>query len=107
MKSENMQIAGNTCRVCEQPIVPSSEGQFCPHCSALAHLACEARETCTFFGNVFKKFVPSPADPLSEAVIPSALRPPRSGGPVLAVGLVLIIAFVVVLFLIITNGHAF
>lgn len=102
-----MQIAGNTCKVCGRGIVISSEGKFCPQCRTFAHVACEPAATCSVCGHPSETLAPITPDPRSEAFVPSALRPPRSGAPVLAVGLVLISFFVLLLFLIITHGHAF
>jgi hypothetical protein len=107
LEEQLMQIAGNICRACGNGIVLSREGKFCPHCRAFVHLACEPLARCGVCGQPFEKFDPPSADPLVDALIPSALRPPRSGGSVFAVSMVLIVLFVLVLFLMITHGHAF
>lgn len=102
-----MEIAGKKCRVCNLNIVLSREGKFCPLCQLAAHLACEPRTTCSVCGQAFQDFHRPKADVLSEALIPTPLRQPRSGGAVFAVSTVLILAFVFILALLITHGHAF
>jgi hypothetical protein len=79
-----MQIAGNTCRICDRGIILSSEGKFCPYCGTYVHLACEPRGKCDVCGQPYQIFEPPKADPLSDAVVPPALRPSRSGGPAFA-----------------------
>ena len=102
-----MEIAGKTCRVCDLDIVLSREGKFCPMCKAAVHLTCEPRTTCSVCGRPFEDFDRPKADALSEAIIPTALRKPRSGGPVFAVSTLLILVLVFILALLISHGHAF
>jgi len=71
------------------------------------HATCEPVSTCGVCNAPFESFTPPKADPRSDALVPSALRPAKSGGPVFAVTLVLILAFVLILFLFITHGHLF
>ena len=78
-----MQIGGNKCKVCGHNIVFSSEGKFCPQCSAYVHLVCEARDNCDSCGRPFQKYERPEADPMSDAIVPRALRPAKSGGRVL------------------------
>ena len=102
-----MQIAGSTCRVCKRGILLSREGKFCPVCNVAVHLTCELETTCRACGQPFQNLDHPKTDVLSDAVIPKALRTPRSGGPVFAVAVVLILVFVFILLLVITHGHAF
>ena len=78
-----MQIAGNKCKVCGHNIVLSSEGKFCPHCGKYAHLVCEACDNCDICGGPFQQYESPDADPMRDAILPRALRPAKSGGPVL------------------------
>jgi hypothetical protein len=78
-----MQIAGNKCKVCGRSIVLSSEGKFCPRCGTFAHFACEARDNCDICGRQFQHYERPEADPLRDAILPRALRPTKSSGPVL------------------------
>ena len=80
-----MQIAGNSCKICDRGIILSSEGKFCPRCGTCVHLACEPRDKCVVCGQPYQNFEPRKPDPLSEAVVPPALRPTKSGGPTLAI----------------------
>ena len=93
-----VQIAGNKCKICERGIILSSEGKFCPRCGTCAHLACEPRGECGVCGQSYQDFERPKAGPLSEAVVPPALRPAKSGGPVFAifVGAVLLLLVILV-----------
>ena len=87
-----MQTAGANCNVCGRRIVLSKEGKCCVHCGTIVHLACEARPNCHLCGQPYQGYEPPKPDPKSEAFVPWALRPARSGGPVLllATGLALL-----------------
>jgi hypothetical protein len=78
-----MQVAGNKCGACGRDIVLSSEGKFCPGCGAYAHLACEPDPQCHVCGQAFQYQESPKRDPLGEAIVPRALRPTNSFGPVL------------------------
>jgi hypothetical protein len=93
-----MQIAGNKCRVCEHTIVLSSEGKYCGGCAAFVHVTCEPAGSCPVCGQAFQEYERPKPDPMREAVLPRALRPARSGGPLMVA---LLILFVVVVFLVI------
>ena len=101
------QIAGNRCSVCSQNIVLSSEGKGCAHCQTFVHATCEPRETCGVCGQPYLFQKRPQFDPVSDAVLPRALRPAKSGAPMLAVFImVLMMAAVVVLGLILANMKA-
>jgi hypothetical protein len=93
-----MQSAGNRCKVCERNIVLSSEGKYCPRCGTFAHVACEPQNDCPVCGQPFQGYERPEADPLRDAILPRALRPSGSGGPLM---IALLILLPVVLFLII------
>jgi len=92
-----VQIAGNRCKVCQKEIILSREGKACVQCGTVVHLACELRDRCDVCGQPYQNYEPPKADPLSEAVVPSALRPPKGGGPAFAIMLAGVILFLVVL----------
>jgi hypothetical protein len=100
----SLQIAGNRCGVCGQNITLSSEGKYCAHCQTVVHTACESRETCGFCGRPYLFEERPQFDPLRDAVLPRALQPAKSGAPVLAVFImVLMMAAVVIIGLILVN----
>lgn len=78
-----MQIAGNRCKVCDRNIVLSSEGVFCAHCGTFAHLTCEPETKCGICGQPLQHYERPRADPLSEAILPRALRPSKSAGGIM------------------------
>ena len=80
-----MEIAGNKCKVCDRNIVLSSEGVFCARCGTFAHITCEPEANCGVCGQLLRHFEPPIADPLRDAILPRALRPVKSGGPILLV----------------------
>ena len=88
-----MQIAGNSCKVCEGNIVLSSEGKFCARCGTFVHLACAPEPKCGVCGEPFQHHERPKADPLSEAILPRALLPSKGVGLILflIVGLVLLV----------------
>lgn len=92
-----MQIAGNRCKVCQREIILSREGKACVHCGTVVHLACESGARCDACGQPYQNYQPPKADPLSEAIVPSALRPPKGGGPTFAILLAGVILFLAVL----------
>jgi hypothetical protein len=75
----------------------------------LGHVAIAVLLFCTFtYPWSRRRNLPNiPPEPLSEAVLPKSLRPVRSGGPIITVGLVLLLAFSLLLILFLTHGHAF
>jgi hypothetical protein len=87
-----MQIAGNRCRVCGSNITFSSEGKYCPRCQAFAHMACSPQDTCDVCGQAFERYEVPKFDPVSDAIVPSALRPSKAAGLVIAAGLILLLA---------------
>ena len=91
-----MQIAGNTCKVCQRKIVFSNEGKLCAHCQTFVHLGCDAQPKCDVCGEPFQNYEPPEADPMRGAVLPPALRPAKSGGPMLVLILVVVLAALVV-----------
>jgi hypothetical protein len=91
-----MQIAGNRCKVCQEKIILSREGKACVQCGTVVHLECESRNQCDACGQRYQNYELPSADPLSEAIIPSALRPAKGGGPTFAIILASIILFLVV-----------
>jgi len=88
-----MQIAGNKCRACGNNITLSSEGKFCARCGTFAHLACAPQSACEVCGQPFECYEAPKPEPLRDAILPRALRPAKSGGPVIAAGLILLLAF--------------
>jgi len=95
-----IQIAGNPCKVCGQIITLSSEGKTCPHCQTVVHTACDPNETCRSCSQPYRAYERPTVDPLSEAVLPPALRPARSGAPALALLIMglLIVAMLIIWF---------
>ena len=95
-----MQIAGNRCKVCWLEIIFSKDGRFCAHCGTYVHLTCEPRATCDVCGQPSSQDKPPSADILSQAILPRALRPVRSNGPILPLLLIAVSAliFLIVLF---------
>lgn len=91
-----MQIAGSKCKVCERNIVFSNEGKFCAHCGAVVHLACESQAKCGVCGQPFQQYEPPQADPLSEAILPPALRSTKSGAPTFAILMAVVLAILVI-----------
>jgi len=87
-----MQIAGGKCNVCGRSVVLSCEGKCCVQCGTIVHLACEAGPNCHLCGQPYQGYEPPKPNPKSDAFVPRALRPARSGGPVLmlATGLALL-----------------
>jgi hypothetical protein len=80
-----MQIAGNKCRTCGAKIICAYEGKTCVHCGSFVHGTCEPRATCDVCGQPFQQYeLPGP-DPLSEAILPRALRPAKGGAWAIAV----------------------
>jgi hypothetical protein len=105
-----MQIAGNTCKVCKRGIILSSEGKFCAACEVFVHLTCECKEICDACGRPFQHYELPKADPLSEAILPRALRPARSGGPLATALLLLLPALILIIIYYailgaLANGH--
>jgi hypothetical protein len=82
-----MQIAGTKCKVCGQNIILSSEGKFCTTCGSAVHLTCDPNATCGICGKAYELYERPQSDALRDALLPPALRPSRSGGPALAIGL--------------------
>ena len=102
-----LQIPGNRCSICGQNIALSSEGKCCANCRTFVHTACEPGETCGVCGQRYLFQERPQFDPVSDAVLPRALRPAKSGAPMLAVFImVLMMAAVVVIGLILANMKA-
>jgi hypothetical protein len=105
-----MQIAGNKCRVCGRSIVLSSEGEYCEGCEAFVHAACEPVGSCLVCGHPFQEYERLKPDPLRGALLPRALRPARSGGPLMVALLILlpVLVFLLIYYAIETalaHGH--
>jgi hypothetical protein len=101
-----MQIAGNNCRICGGNIILSRDGKFCAHCQTAVHLRCEPRSECGVCGQTYQDYEAPKADPLREAVLPRALRPARSGGPVFAITAAVLFALLtMMLWYIFAHGH--
>jgi len=89
-----MQIAGNQCTVCGENITLSSEGKFCADCKTVVHVTCVPSDHCSRCGQPYHFYERPKVDPLSDAVVPRALRPVKSGAPALAVfimGLIMVV----------------
>ena len=71
----------------------SKEGKVCPQCEDVVHLACEPADKCSVCDQPYQPYEPACPDPLPEALLPRALRPPKSAGPALAIAA--LIAFAV------------
>jgi len=82
-----IQIPGNMCKVCRQPIVFSNEGKFCAQCEQVVHLTCLPQPECDVCGALFQQDERPEPDPLRDAIVPRAMRPVQSGAWVLAVSL--------------------
>jgi hypothetical protein len=105
-----MEIVGTKCRECGQNIVLASEGKSCAQCGIAVHLICESQDACAVCGQPYQVFERPKADLLSEALLPPALRPGRSGGPALAIsaGVLFLLLAIVIWFTIqyvLSNGH--
>ena len=103
----HMQIAGSKCGVCKQNVVLATEGKFCDHCGIVVHRDCHTKETCELCGCAFQEFERPNIDPIQDAILPRALRAPKSGGPLFVVGLILIVlvlAFLLWIFIAIFFG---
>jgi len=94
-----MQIPGNKCKVCGRNIVLSSEGEYCRECKSFAHEACEPGDVCSVCGKPLERYKGPEADPMRDAIVPRSLRPVGSGAAALAIGLVLLVALGVYLFI--------
>ena len=99
-----MQIADSKCRICERKIVFSDEGKFCAHCGSVVHLACAPQAECDRCNQPFRLYAPPEADPAGEAVIPPAMRTGRSGGPVVAVLLVMVLGILGIIAFLVLRG---
>jgi hypothetical protein len=87
-----VQIAGKRCKICGEDIVLSAEGKRCAQCGTFVHLACEPADECGVCGRNYTPDERPKADPLSEAILPRALRPVGSDGPFLAMFLAIALA---------------
>ena len=77
-----MQLAGSKCQVCGKSIVLAEEGMFCPQCDAAFHSPCAPEAVCSVcHAHLQRESAPTP-DPLREAVVPRALRPPKNSAAV-------------------------
>jgi hypothetical protein len=95
-----MQIAGNACKICGRKIVFSNEGKFCANCGTSVHLGCEPEAKCDVCNQPLQHYEPPRADLLGQAILPPALRPAKSAGPMLTALLLLVsvLFFLIVLF---------
>ena len=84
-KNDKMQIAGQTCKVCERTIVFASAGKYCAHCGTVVHLLCEPKAQCGVCGLAFQSWEPPEPDPRGQALIPRTLRFDTSGGVIAAI----------------------
>ena len=91
-----MQIAGNRCKVCAQKITLSAEGKYCALCQAVVHTACAPNDACSDCGQPYQLYERPKVDPLSDAVLPRALRPAKSGAPLLAVFIMMLVLMAVI-----------
>src|SRR6185503_1004706 len=89
-----MQIAGETCEVCQRKVVFAAEGKGCAQCGTVFHQACEARTVCTRCGRSYEIQERPGVDPVGDAVVPRSLRPSGSGA---AVAVMLMAAGVLIL----------
>src|SRR5262245_22063232 len=105
--TRQMQIPGNTCRICERRIVFANEGKFCRRCGVFVHLTCLPQAECDICGEPFQNEECQKHDPLRDAIVPPALRPGKSGAPMLVIGLALVLLLILVLLgLILENVHS-
>jgi hypothetical protein len=93
-----MQIAGNECKICGRSIIISNEGKFCGRCGTVVHLSCEAESKCNVCGTPYEGYERPKAAPLSEAIVPLAVRGANRGWSV-AVALMVALALLFVIFL--------
>jgi hypothetical protein len=102
-----MQIAGNGCRICGGQIIFANEGKACLHCGTFVHVTCELGAKCAICGQPFQNYEPPTPNPLREAILPRALRVPKSGGPAiaLAVGILFLLFGIIAFFVISLMGH--
>jgi hypothetical protein len=92
-----MQIAGHKCKVCERNIALISEGKFCARCGTCVHLACLPQAQCEVCGQPFQFEERPKPDPLSDAILPPALRPAKSSYQMLLVLLPLAVFLILIL----------
>jgi hypothetical protein len=92
-----MQIAGSECKVCQKRIVFSDDGKFCARCGTCVHLACLPQAECDACGQPLQLADRTRVDPSSDAILPYALRPARSAGPMLAIILAVLLALLVII----------
>ena len=103
-----MQIAGNTCRVCERNIVLSSEGKFCCQCRTHVHITCDPRLKCDVCNQSFQQYERPANDPLGDAVTPRALRqgdPGLTAVALVCLGFALLIIIVCFFMALLREGH--
>jgi hypothetical protein len=89
-----MQIVGNRCKVCGREIVFSTDGRFCARCETVVHLRCESGPNCDICGQPLCQEESPGGDILGRAILPAALRPVRSNGPMLPLLLIVVSALV-------------
>lgn len=70
-----MQIAGNMCKVCQQPIVFPNEGKFCAQCEEVVHLTCLPQPECDVCGALFQHDERPEPDPLRESLWARSFQP--------------------------------
>lgn len=101
-----MQIAGNKCRVCGSPIVFSEEGKFCEHCGTVVHHQCDSSSKCPVCRRPYAYYELVQPDPLRDGILPRALRPAKSYGPVFAICAVLLTLIFMLLIIIAFSAGA-
>ena len=92
-----MQIAGNKCNVCGRNIILSNEGKYCVRCGTVVHGVCEPGAKCAICDEQYQAYERPRVEPLSEAILPAALRPAKSSGPILAILLTTTLALLAIL----------
>jgi len=81
--------------VCSRNIVLSSDGNFCAHCGTYAHITCDPSDNCSVCGQPFQRQERPEDDPITDAILPRALRRGKSGGPALVAGLMVVLGLLV------------
>lgn len=79
-----MQLAGQNCRTCNQPIIFATEAKSCERCNQATHLSCDSSTNCKICGEPFQYFTRPKRDPLSDAIDPHQKRLENSIGLLLS-----------------------
>jgi hypothetical protein len=94
-----MQLAGRKCKVCGNKIVFADEAQYCSHCDAVVHLACE-EHICSVCGAELEIYARPKPDVLRDAILPRGLRPAKTGAAAFVIFFV--VMFVLLMFYLIS-----